>query len=154
MILDTVFLNGWYSISIQNDIVGHSMILWNGKTNGWYGKFPIIVSYLRHTIKRISSSTPVIHPSLHTRPFDSLANTNPTNPPPKQYIDQMHRSIIIHFRSDLKLKHDPSSVPCLTLLPSSIPLCMYSFVRLFTHSFSHKCNNVTHMWSHHSQYRY
>ena len=40
MILDTVFLNGWYSKSIQNDIVGHCMILWNGKTNGWYCKFP------------------------------------------------------------------------------------------------------------------
>ena len=40
MILDTVFLNGWYSKFIQNDIVGHCMISWNGKTNGWYCKFP------------------------------------------------------------------------------------------------------------------
>ncbi len=44
MILDTVFLNGWYSKSIQNDIVGHCMILWNGKTNGWYCKFPFVLT--------------------------------------------------------------------------------------------------------------
>jgi hypothetical protein len=47
----------------------------------------------------------------------------------KYQSDESFHHHIIHFRSDFKLKHNPSPVSCPTLLSASI-LPFHSFVRL------------------------